>query len=720
MLLLRQTLCQNLIIFCVLLLQIPLPLFSENGYCLCQSVEVAQQQLSQQSTQTQQQETTNFQEEDTCLDPQEQLEQIIIQQGWDNIRASEKFRSSKAGSGTVTLDLSHLHLSQQSTNITQDSQQDAQAFEDVQINVEQVQSAQQIKANVENFMLNDSSSESMPSGGSNKEFEQESSLDQSLNDADNMLANEDTGKQEEDSTISIIKGQQEEPIIKLDTEDDYISEEDELNVASDKAGAKVLAANKEAKKPQKVIDSDLDTFMMNECAAEKWIILELSQRAIVRRIGIAVTELYSSRVRDFQVYGRERHPRYDNKQGDYSKSINSSSWTLIGNFTADNRRGPQVFTVDFHPENHQVVQWILFKFLTHYGTEPVCALNDLKVYGLTEGQMLENRLLHLHKVTQIIDDQQQQQQQQLLQNEEIPSQTNGQVADESDNTSVEEEPVVITQIVQVDTGGQTQCDVDRIIFGNDSDTNLTCCNIDVCFPQDEMVEVRKTLADSSQETSTQPPNEEQKQPQMEFPKTLENTLYMNTPKPVQGHIQGSVYDKIINEMISLKLNQTYTWKQNQEMSESINNLQKTVEVLNQSLSVQIEQRQQEASQQRDQTMKLQQVTNQQSIQLAELNLHIEQLETKYQNLMQIIENQEQQGQQILNISRIMLGVVVGVGLMVLPWVSFEPKVVWLLFIASVGVIGVLITMRMALAEGWQATTLKAALSCVNHCLAKRS
>eukprot|EP01025_Chloroclados_australasicus_P007347 TRINITY_DN1235_c0_g1_i1.p1 TRINITY_DN1235_c0_g1~~TRINITY_DN1235_c0_g1_i1.p1 ORF type:complete len:457 (-),score=41.60 TRINITY_DN1235_c0_g1_i1:766-2136(-) len=361
-----------------------------------------------------------------------------------------------------------------------------------------------------------------------------------------------------------------------------------------------------------------------------------------------------------------------------------------------------------------------FQIFNHYGTEPVCALNDLKVYGLTEGQMLENRLLHLHKVTQIIDDQQQQQQQQLLQNEEIPSQTNGQVADESDNTSVEEEPVVITQIVQVDTGGQTQCDVDRIIFGNDSDTNLTCCNIDVCFPQDEMVEVRKTLADSSQETSTQPPNEEQKQPQMEFPKTLENTLFMNTPKPVQGHIQGSVYDKIINEMISLKLNQTYTWKQNQEMSESINNLQKTVEVLNQSLSVQIEQRQQEASQQRDQTMKLQQVTNQQSIQLAELNLHIEQLETKYQNLMQIIENQEQQGQQILNISRIMLGVVVGVGLMVLPWVSFEPKVVWLLFIASVGVIGVLITMRMALAEGWQATTLKAALSCVNHCLAKRS
>eukprot|EP00983_Pelagomonas_calceolata_P060872 1146559-Pelagomonas_calceolata.AAC.6 len=42
-------------------------------------------------------------------------------------------------------------------------------------------------------------------------------------------------------------------------------------------GASIVAANKEAKKPEKAIDGDDDSYMKNSCSAQKWIIIELSQ-----------------------------------------------------------------------------------------------------------------------------------------------------------------------------------------------------------------------------------------------------------------------------------------------------------------------------------------------------------------------------------------------------------------------------------------------------------
>lgn len=39
----------------------------------------------------------------------------------------------------------------------------------------------------------------------------------------------------------------------------------------------IIGANKEAKKTSAVLDSDGDTFLKNECKADKWLIIELSQ-----------------------------------------------------------------------------------------------------------------------------------------------------------------------------------------------------------------------------------------------------------------------------------------------------------------------------------------------------------------------------------------------------------------------------------------------------------
>ena len=51
-------------------------------------------------------------------------------------------------------------------------------------------------------------------------------------------------------------------------------------------------------------------------------------------------ELYSSRMKEFEVRGRQSHPRTEGS--DYSKHLNSSHWQLLGRFEASNVKGTQV------------------------------------------------------------------------------------------------------------------------------------------------------------------------------------------------------------------------------------------------------------------------------------------------------------------------------------------------------------------------------------------
>ena len=56
-----------------------------------------------------------------------------------------------------------------------------------------------------------------------------------------------------------------------------VLDEERHNFALSKDGAKIIASNKEAKKASAILDTDSDTFMKNECKADKWFIIELSQ-----------------------------------------------------------------------------------------------------------------------------------------------------------------------------------------------------------------------------------------------------------------------------------------------------------------------------------------------------------------------------------------------------------------------------------------------------------
>jgi Sad1 / UNC-like C-terminal len=158
------------------------------------------------------------------------------------------------------------------------------------------------------------------------------------------------------------------------------------NFALTRDGAKVLAHNPGAKKVRAILDDDSDTYMRNECQDDKWVVLELSQVAKVSRIEIIQHELYSSRIKDFEIRGRQSHPRTDNVET--SKGLNSTAWKLLGKFTAEKAKGTQQFIV----ERPLWAHYLLIRFLTHYGTEPVCALNGFAVYGKSAAEELEDQL----------------------------------------------------------------------------------------------------------------------------------------------------------------------------------------------------------------------------------------------------------------------------------------------------------------------------------------
>ena len=49
----------------------------------------------------------------------------------------------------------------------------------------------------------------------------------------------------------------------------------------------MIAANREAKKVQALLDDDSDTYLKNDCRADKWFILELAQVAKVNRFELS-------------------------------------------------------------------------------------------------------------------------------------------------------------------------------------------------------------------------------------------------------------------------------------------------------------------------------------------------------------------------------------------------------------------------------------------------
>lgn len=138
----------------------------------------------------------------------------------------------------------------------------------------------------------------------------------------------------------------------------------EYNYASASKGAKVLAHNKEAKGAGNILERDEDKYLRNPCSVGKFVVIELSEETLVDAINIANLEHYSSNFRDFVLLGSLSYP--------------TEAWIPLGNFTADNVKHAQRFTLS----EPKWVRYMRLNFVSHYGSEFYCTLSFLEVYGV--------------------------------------------------------------------------------------------------------------------------------------------------------------------------------------------------------------------------------------------------------------------------------------------------------------------------------------------------
>ena len=161
-------------------------------------------------------------------------------------------------------------------------------------------------------------------------------------------------------------------------------DEGRINYAAAGNGAKILNANKDAKSPSALLQENRDSYLRNPHNVEKFVVIELSEEALVDTILLHNYEMYSSTVRSFRVFGSQVQ----------LKDPESSSWVFIAEFEADRDAEHQRFIIE---DAHVWASTLLFKFDTHWGEEFYCTLSEIRVHGIDSIQTFKEEMAQMHK-----------------------------------------------------------------------------------------------------------------------------------------------------------------------------------------------------------------------------------------------------------------------------------------------------------------------------------
>lgn len=142
-----------------------------------------------------------------------------------------------------------------------------------------------------------------------------------------------------------------------------------FNYASFDCAATVHKTNPECKGATSILVENKDSYMLNECGAEKkFLIVELCDDILVDTVVLANFEFFSSMFRSFQVSVSDRYP------------VKQNGWKNLGTFEARNSREVQAFLI----ENPLIwARYLKVEFLTQYGNEFYCPVSLLRVHGTT-------------------------------------------------------------------------------------------------------------------------------------------------------------------------------------------------------------------------------------------------------------------------------------------------------------------------------------------------
>ncbi|CAG8537002.1 4216_t:CDS:2 [Dentiscutata heterogama] len=125
---------------------------------------------------------------------------------------------------------------------------------------------------------------------------------------------------------------------------------EKFNFASFDCGALVLKSNPEAKGAVSLLYESKDSYVLNKCAATKFIILQLCEDILIESLAMANFEFFSSTFKDFKI--------------SISKWYPAKEWKVIGEYRAKNSRELQIFEVK---DPIMFAKYIRIDFLTHYG-----------------------------------------------------------------------------------------------------------------------------------------------------------------------------------------------------------------------------------------------------------------------------------------------------------------------------------------------------------------
>ncbi|KFP21352.1 SUN domain-containing ossification factor, partial [Egretta garzetta] len=142
------------------------------------------------------------------------------------------------------------------------------------------------------------------------------------------------------------------------------------NYASVECGAKILAANPEAKSTSAILMENMDLYMLNPCSTKIWFVIELCEPVQVKQLDIANHELFSSTPKDFLVSISDRYP--------------TNKWIKLGTFHARDERNVQSFPLDEQMYAKYVkmfIKYIKVELISHFGSEHFCPLSLIRVFG---------------------------------------------------------------------------------------------------------------------------------------------------------------------------------------------------------------------------------------------------------------------------------------------------------------------------------------------------
>ncbi|XP_041133278.1 SUN domain-containing ossification factor-like isoform X2 [Polyodon spathula] len=142
------------------------------------------------------------------------------------------------------------------------------------------------------------------------------------------------------------------------------------NYASVECGAKILAANTEAKSTSAILMENMDLYMLNPCSTKIWFVIELCEPIQVKQLDIANFELFSSTPKDFLVSISDRYP--------------TNKWVKLGTFHGRDERTVQTFPLDeqlYAKYVKMFIKYIKVELVSHFGSEHFCPLSLIRVFG---------------------------------------------------------------------------------------------------------------------------------------------------------------------------------------------------------------------------------------------------------------------------------------------------------------------------------------------------